>query len=31
MGAWNENMQKHQSVDTETVDEFIDIDAEEFA
>ena len=31
MGAWNENMQKHQSVDTDTVNEFIDIDAEEFA
>jgi len=31
IGAWNENMQKHQSVDTETVEEFIDITAEEFA
>ena len=30
-GAWNENMQKHQSVDTETVESFIDITAEEFA
>mgnify|MGYP003634848895 FL=1 len=29
-GAWNENMQKHQSVDVETVEEFIDINAEEF-
>ena len=29
-GAWNENMQKHQSVDTETVESFIDINAEEF-
>ena len=30
-GAWNENMHKHQSVDVETVEEFIDITAEEFA
>ena len=29
MGAWNENMQKHQSVDTDTVNEFIDIDTAE--
>ena len=30
IGAWNENMQKHQSVDVETVEDFIDINAEEF-
>tara|TARA_R110000765_G_scaffold117520_1_gene211242 strand:+ start:393 stop:1124 length:732 start_codon:yes stop_codon:yes gene_type:complete len=29
MGAWNENMQKHQSVDTDTVNDFIDIDTAE--
>ena len=29
-GAWNDNMQKHQSVDVETVEEFVDINAEEF-
>ena len=29
--AWNENMHKHEEVDTETVDDFIDITAEEFA
>ena len=31
MGSWNEKMQQHQSVDTETVEEFIDISTEEFA
>ena len=29
MGAWNENMQKHQTVDTDTVNDFIDIDTAE--
>ena len=29
MGAWNENMQKHQSVDTDIVNDFIDIDTAE--
>ena len=29
--AWNENMHKNEEVDTETVDDFIDITAEEFA
>ena len=29
--AWDENVQKHEQVDTETVDEFIDITEEDFA
>ena len=29
--AWDENVQKHEQVDTETVDEFIDIAEEDFA
>ena len=29
--AWDENMHKHEDVDKETVDDFIDITAEEFA
>ena len=29
MSVWNENMHKHQTVDTETVDSFIDIDTDE--
>jgi len=29
--AWDENMKKHEEVDKETVDDFIDITAEEFA
>ena len=29
--AWDENMHKHEEVDKEIVDDFIDITAEEFA
>ena len=29
--SWDENMHKHEDVDKETVDEFIDINAEDFA
>ena len=31
LNAWDENMHKNEEVDKETVDEFVDIEAEAFA
>jgi hypothetical protein len=30
LNSWDENMHKNEEVDTETVEEFVDIDAEDF-
>jgi hypothetical protein len=30
LNAWNENMHKNEEVDTDTVEAFVDIDAEDF-
>jgi len=30
LSAWNENMHKNEEVDTATVEDFVDIDAEDF-
>ena len=30
LNSWDENMHKNEEVDTDTVEEFVDIDAEDF-
>jgi hypothetical protein len=30
LSSWDENMHKNEEVDTDTVEEFVDIDAEDF-